>query len=95
MINHELQNYDYTEGIEFIGLMPAVMESCGKTVGGSDNSVRMFGVNALGNDQLETIDVQSYYSDEVEGGEKAVVAPNSEGQNSEGQNSEGNPNEGN
>lgn len=70
MINHELQNYDYTEGIEFVGLMPAVMESCGKTVGGSDNSVRMFGVNALGNDQLETIDVQSFYSDEVESGSR-------------------------
>lgn len=87
MINHELQNYDYTEGIEFIGLMPAVMESCG-TVGGSDNSVRMFGVNALGNDQLETIDVQSFYSDEVEGGKEVestpkpiVEDPNAEGSN--------------
>lgn len=61
MINHELQNYDYSEGIEFIPLMPKVMEAKGvKTVGESLKSVKMFGKDALGNDQLKVVDVQAF-----------------------------------
>lgn len=64
MINHELQNYDYSEGIEFIPLMPKVMEASGvETVGKSLKSVKMFGKDALGNDQLEVVDVQAFMED--------------------------------
>ena len=67
MINHELQNYDYAEGIEFNGLMPEVMKAEGiKTVGHSDKSVKRFGINALGNDQLEVVNVQAFFKDESE-----------------------------
>ena len=65
MINHELQNYDYSEGIEFNPLMPKVMEASGvKTVGRSDNSVKMFGKDAFGNDQLEVVDVQAFMEED-------------------------------
>lgn len=63
-INHELNRYDYVEGIEFNGLMPEVMNAEGiETIGGSENSVKFFGANAKGNDQLEVIDVQALYED--------------------------------
>lgn len=64
MINHELQKYDYTEGIEFMPLMTEIMAAEGvETIGGSENSVKMFGRDAKGNDQLETIDVEAFYKD--------------------------------
>lgn len=53
-INHEMQDYDRVEGIEFKGLVPELMEIEGiNTVGASENNVNFFGVNAKGSDQLE------------------------------------------
>ena len=63
-INHELNRYDYNEGIEFNGLMPEVMAIDGiETIGGSETSVKHLGFEAKGNDQLEVIDVQALYED--------------------------------
>lgn len=69
-INHEMNRYDFTEGIEFNGLMPATMEILGedKLIGGSDKSVKFMGFEAKGNDQLQVIDIEAMY--ESEGGEE-------------------------
>lgn len=67
-INHELNQYDYSEGIEFTGLMPKVMEADGvETVGASEKSVKHLGFEAKGMDALEVIDIEAFYGSE-EGG---------------------------
>ena len=66
-INHELNQYDYAEGIEFKGLMPEVMNAEGvKTIGASEKSVKEFGFDANGNDSLEVIDIEDFFKDEHE-----------------------------
>ena len=38
-INHELNQYDYSEGIEFKGLLPELMEAEGvKTIGATEET---------------------------------------------------------
>lgn len=59
--NHELNKYNYSEGIEFIGLIPSVMNAQGvNTIGGSEKSVKQFGFDGTGSDALEVIDVQGF-----------------------------------
>jgi hypothetical protein len=63
-INHELNQYDYSEGIEFKGLMPEVMEIEGvETIGASENSVKHFGFDAKGSDSLEVVDIDAIMED--------------------------------
>lgn len=63
-INHDLNQYDQVEGIEFNGLMPQLMESDGiETIGASENSVKHMGFEAKGNDQLEVIDIEALYEE--------------------------------
>lgn len=67
-INHELNQYDYVEGIEFNGLMPETMKLT-DTTGKSDENVKFFGANAKGSDSLEVIDIDAIMeSDSSEGG---------------------------
>lgn len=67
-INHELNQYDYTESTEFDGLIPAVIEAEGvESIGGNENSVKSFGKEAKGSDALEVIDVEAFYDSEDEG----------------------------
>lgn len=67
-INHELNQYDYAEGTDFEGLIPAVIETKGvESIGGSENSVKSFGKEAKGSDALEVIDVEAFYDSEDEG----------------------------
>lgn len=64
-INHELNQYDYVEGIEFNGLMPKLMEADGvDTTGTSDTNVKFFGFNAKGSDSLEVVDINALNEDE-------------------------------
>jgi len=64
-INHELNQYDYAEGIEFNGLMPKLMEADGiETTGANDKNVKFFGTNAKGSDALEVIDIEALQEDE-------------------------------
>lgn len=52
-INHEMQNYDYAEGIEFKGLVPQLMEIEGiKTVGKGQLEVPSF-VFCSDNEEIE------------------------------------------
>ena len=61
-VNHELNQYDYVEGIEFNGLMPKIMETEGiETIGGSEKFVKHMGFEAKGSDQLEVIDIEALY----------------------------------
>lgn len=61
-INHDLNQYDQVEGIEFTGLIPQVMEAEGiETIGGSETSVKHMGFEARGNDQLEVVDIEALY----------------------------------
>lgn len=63
-INHELNQYDYSEGIEFQGLMPEVMEVEGiETTGASEISVKHFGFDAKGSDSLEVVDIDAIMED--------------------------------
>lgn len=69
-INHELNQYDYSEGIEFVGLMPEVMKADGvETIGGSEKSVKHLGFEAKGMDALEVIDIEAFYNSEEGGNE--------------------------
>ena len=64
-INHELNQYDRVEGIEFNGLMPKLMETDGiDTTGTSNENVKFFGVNAKGSDSLEVVDINALNEDE-------------------------------
>ena len=66
-INHELNQYDYVEGIEFNGLMPKLMEADGvDTTGTSDTNVKFFGFNAKGSDSLEVVDIDALNEKESE-----------------------------
>ena len=58
-LNNEMNQYNYSEGIEFIGLMPKAMETIGLTTGSSEKSVEFFGANANGSDSLEVIDIEA------------------------------------
>lgn len=61
-INHDLNQYDQVEGIEFTGLVPQLMEADGiETIGGSETSVKHMGFEARGNDQLEVVDIEALY----------------------------------
>lgn len=63
-INHELNQYDYSEGIEFKGLMPELMNVEGiETIGRSDDSVKLFGFDAKGSDALEVVDIDAIMKD--------------------------------
>lgn len=63
-INHELDQYNYAEGIEFNGLMPEVMNTDGvETIGASEENVKHFGFNAKGSDALEVIDIEAFYEE--------------------------------
>lgn len=55
MNNHEMMNYDFKEGTAFDGLMPKAAEIIG-TIGASDTSVHMHGMDANGVDSLEVMD---------------------------------------
>lgn len=70
MGNDYLKNYDFVEGTEFEGLMPAVMETLGDdyVTGKSDEIVAMHGYKALGSDALEVIDIEAFYESGSEGG---------------------------
>ena len=48
-------NYDFKEGTAFDGLMPKAAEIIG-TIGASDTSVHMHGMDANGVDSLEVMD---------------------------------------
>lgn len=54
-----LSTYDFVEGTDFEGLMPAVMETLGEdyVTGKSDENVHYHGFMALGSDSLEVIDI--------------------------------------
>lgn len=61
-----LSTYDFVEGTDFEGLMPAVMETLGGdyVTGKSDENVHYHGFMALGSDSLEVIDVAAFYKSE-------------------------------
>ena len=56
-INHELNQYDQIEGIEFDGLMPKFMDAIGATTGNSDKYKKMFEFHPNGSDSLEVVDI--------------------------------------
>jgi hypothetical protein len=60
MKNHEMMNYDYNEGTDFVGLMPKAAEMIG-TIGDSDVSVHVHGKDAKGVDALEVVDVEKAF----------------------------------
>lgn len=64
-----LSTYDYVEGAEFEGLMPAAAEKVG-VVGNSEEVVEMHGRLAKGMDALEVVDIEAAF----EGGEEAEPA---------------------
>lgn len=86
-INHELDQYEYAEGIEFIGLMPKVMEKIGLTTGTSDKSTKFFGVDAKGSDSLEVIDIEEIMNQSEDGGNEG--GENQGGENQGGENQGG------
>lgn len=61
-----LSTYDFVEGTDFEGLMPAVMETLGEdyVTGKSDENVHYHGFMALGSDSLEVIDIAAFYKSE-------------------------------
>ena len=61
-INHEMMNYDFIEGTEFVGLMPKAIDANGG-VGTNDEQpvVEFMGAKALGHDQLQTVDVEKFF----------------------------------
>ena len=68
-LNHELNQYDHIEGIEFDGLMPKFMEKIGMTTGTSDKSVKMFEFHPAGGNSLEVIDTYEIMNNGEDGGE--------------------------
>lgn len=58
--NHELMNYNFVEGTEFEGIMPEAAEKIG-TIGDSDVSVEMHGMDAKGSDALEVVDIEKVF----------------------------------
>lgn len=75
-INHELNQYDYSEGIEFQGLMPEVMEVEGiETTGASEISVKHFGFDAKGSDSLEVVDIDAIMNKDDDGGDESGFTP--------------------
>ena len=55
MVNHEIMNYDFNEATAFDGLMPKAAEIIG-TIGESEVSVHVHGMEAKGVDALEVMD---------------------------------------
>jgi len=86
MGNDYLKNYDFVEGTEFEGLMPAVMETLGDdyVTGKSDEIVAMHGFKALGSDALEVIDIEAFYESGSEGGEGGNDGGNNGDQGAQG-----------
>ena len=68
-INHELNQYDQVEGIEFTGLMPKFMEKLGMTIGTSDKSDKMFEFHPAGGNSLETVDTVGIMNQSENGSE--------------------------
>ena len=68
-INHELNEYNRIEGIEFDGLMPVFMEKIGMTIGMSDKSDKLFEFHPAGGNSLETIDTVEIMNQSGNGGE--------------------------
>ena len=66
--NHELNQYDVCEGIEFTGLMPKVMEVIEATIGENEKSVKWFGFEAKGNDAMEVVDIDEIMNGSEDGG---------------------------
>lgn len=101
MGNDYLKNYDFVEGTEFEGLMPAVMETLGDdyVTGKSDEIVAMHGYKALGSDALEVIDIEAFYESGSEGsnsGNQGAEGGDSGNQGAEGGNGDqGGDNNGN
>ena len=60
MTNHDLMNYGYAEGKDFDGLMPKAAEMIG-TVGQSEESVHMHGMDVNGVDALEIMDIEKVF----------------------------------
>lgn len=58
-INHELNQYDVAEGIEFDGLMPKFMDAIGMTTGNNGSSSKLFEFHPAGGSSLEVVDVDA------------------------------------
>lgn len=85
MGNDFLKNYDFVEGTEFEGLMPAVMDTLGDdyVTGKSEEVVEMHGFKALGSDALEVVDIEAFYKSS-EGGNEGGNGGNSGNQGIQG-----------
>lgn len=95
-INHELNQYDYAEGIEFNGLMPKLMEADGvDTTGTSDTNVKFFGFDAKGSDALEVIDIEALQEDESGNESNGGNEDNGGNENNGGSEDNGGENNGN
>lgn len=70
-INHELNEYDRVEGIEFTPLMPKVLEKLGMTTGKSSSSSKLFEFNPAGGNSLEVIDTDAI----MQGGDEPTPGP--------------------
>lgn len=57
-----MNDYDFLEGIEFVGLMPNLMKMTG-SIGEGDN-VKFLGVEARGVDPLEVPDIDAIMNQE-------------------------------
>lgn len=68
-LNHELNQYDQVEGIEFNGLMPKFMEAVGVTTGISKKQKKMFEFQPNGSDSLEVIDIDKIMESDNGGSE--------------------------
>lgn len=58
-INHELNQYDVVEGIEFNGLMPKFMDAIGMTTGNNGSSSKLFEFHPAGGSSLEVVDINA------------------------------------
>lgn len=62
MKNHELMDYDFVEGVDFVGLMPEAANKIG-TIGASDVIIEAHGHKAKGMDALEVVDVEAAFNE--------------------------------
>lgn len=62
--NHQMQNYDFIEGGDFVGLMPNVIEKT-QGIGVNDNSKStvFFGFEAKGVDPMEVVDNEFFFEE--------------------------------
>ena len=70
ILNHELNQYDQIEGIEFDGLMPKFMDAIGATTGNSDKNKKMFEFHPNGSDSLEVVDIDKIMNNRDDGGDQ-------------------------